>query len=173
MVTPRTPVADAIKLGASSVALVSLLAFVIAGPEVAAHAVAVPLVAGVSYLAGVAAGALRPREVRTVFVGVKASATQTSAVVAEVSPVPAPAPAAVSTTCRAPVVRALEALLSGPLPEGLSLDADGWLRGSQRRIAAAAGCPLKWLNQGLRDAAAAGHLELDTSNNRTAIKLAA
>lgn len=88
---------------------------------------------------------------------------------------PAPAPAAESPVEPLggvpPIVQRLEAVVHGTLPEGLSLDADGWLRGPQRRMANAIGCSPAWLNRGLAVAVEGGWLEKMTGPEGTAIRL--
>lgn len=60
---------------------------------------------------------------------------------------------------------------SAPRPPGITVDASGWIRGGQRRLAAAAGMPLTRFNREAKAAQRQGLVEMDTSGNETAIRL--
>jgi hypothetical protein len=102
---------------------------------------------------------------------------------AEGPPVPDPALAPVSGqrrprrkgvagSARVEFAQRIAALLIQPRG-GLFVDTEGWMRGSQRRLAAAAGYSTNTtrFNRDLHEAAAAGLVEVDTTGNGTGIRL--
>lgn len=78
---------------------------------------------------------------------------------------PAPSPQAAAAH---PIVPKLRSVAEAP-PAGVEVH-KGWIKGSQRKLAAAIGTPPSRLNRDLRDAAAAGVIELRTDDG-TAVRL--
>lgn len=76
--------------------------------------------------------------------------------------------AAVEPPTAHPIVPKLRSVAEAP-PAGVEVH-KGWIKGSQRKLAAAIGTPPSRLNRDLRDAAAAGAIELRTDDG-TAVRL--
>jgi hypothetical protein len=77
------------------------------------------------------------------------------------------------TTSNQGLVDAIAELITNPsqCPPGLGVDGDGWLTGSQRRLATKLGVPVSKLNIALRDAAKNHQLEMDTTGNVTRLRI--
>lgn len=81
--------------------------------------------------------------------------------------------AAVSAKREQTVVELIASLSQRPddMPTGLRVDDDGWIRGGQRRFAAAASIPLTRFNRDAKTAWRKGLIEMKTDGNETAVRL--